>query len=120
MLLESGAGEASDIERATEDSHGLGLFVRALVGLDREAAIEAFGAFLDGTKFNSVQIRFINLIVEELTANGVMEPARLYESPFTDHAPHGPGVFFPDADVDTIVGILRAVTSNAMPAGDAA
>jgi hypothetical protein len=23
----------------------------------------------------------------ELTANGVMEPARLYESPYTDHTP---------------------------------
>jgi hypothetical protein len=37
----------------------------------REAAVEAFGAYLDGTKFGVDQIRFINLIVNELTANGL-------------------------------------------------
>ena len=38
MLAESGIGAAEDIERAAAESHGLGLFVRSLVGLDREAA----------------------------------------------------------------------------------
>jgi type I restriction enzyme R subunit len=115
MLIDSGAGEASDIDRAKEDAHGLGLFIRSLIGLDREAAIEAFGGFLDGTRFNADQIRFVNLIVDELTANGVMEPARLYESPFIDSAPHGPDTVFAEAEVDTIVGILRTVQANATP-----
>ena len=35
---------AADIDQAKEQSHGLGLFIRSLVGLDREAALEAFGA----------------------------------------------------------------------------
>ena len=43
MLIDSGTGEAADIAQAKEQSHGLGLFVRSLVGLDREAAVEAFG-----------------------------------------------------------------------------
>jgi type I restriction enzyme R subunit len=120
MLLDSGAGEASDIDRAKEDAQGLGLFIRSLIGLDREAAIEAFGEFLDGTRFSADQIRFVNLIVDELTANGVMEPARLYESPFVDNAPHGPDTVFPEADVDTIVAILRTVKANAVPEGGAA
>lgn len=30
---------------------GLGLFIRSLVGLDRQAAAEAFGAYLYGAKF---------------------------------------------------------------------
>jgi hypothetical protein len=38
MLIESGAGTEQDIARAREEAHGLGLFVHALVGLDREAA----------------------------------------------------------------------------------
>ena len=33
-----------DIRRAAEDAHGLGLFVRSLVGMDREAAKEALAA----------------------------------------------------------------------------
>ena len=85
MLLDSGAGDAATIDQAKKESHGLGLFIRSLVGLDREAPSKPFGTYLDGTKFTAEQIRFINLIVNELTANGVMEPARLYESPYTDH-----------------------------------
>jgi type I restriction enzyme R subunit len=115
MLIDSGTGEAVDIAQAIEQSQGLGLFVRSLVGLDREAAVEAFGAYLDGTKFSADQIRFINLIVNELTANGVVEPARLYESPYTDHAPTGPDTVFPDADVFNIVDILNRVKANAAP-----
>ncbi len=60
------------------------------------------------------------LIVNELTANGVMEPARLYESPYTDHAPTGPESVFPEADVDTIVDILNTVKANALPIDGAA
>ena len=41
LLAESGVGGAADIERAKADSHGLGLFIRSLVGLDRETAKEA-------------------------------------------------------------------------------
>jgi len=115
MLLDSGAGEAAYIAQAKEESHGLGLFIRSLVGLDHHAALEAFAGYLDGTQFTAEQIRFINLIVDELTANGVMEPARLYESPYTDHTPTGPESVFPDADVDNIVHILNTVKANAAP-----
>ncbi|WP_102142714.1 DEAD/DEAH box helicase family protein [Mycobacterium hubeiense] len=120
MLIESGTGEQADIELAKEQSHGLGLFVRSLVGLDREAAVEAFGSYLDGSRFTADQIRFIELIVTELTANGVVEPVRLYESPYTDHAPTGPDDVFPEADVDNIVTILNTVKANAAPEGGAA
>ncbi len=78
------------------------------------------GRYLDGTKFTADQIRFINLIVDELTANGVMEPARLYESPYTDHAPTGPESVFAEADVDSIVDILNTVKANAVPTDGAA
>jgi type I site-specific restriction endonuclease len=106
--------------QAKEESHGLGLFIRSLVGLDRQAAIEAFGTFLDNTKFTAEQVRFIHLIVDELTDNGVMEPARLYESPYTDNAPTGPESVFAEADVDGIVGILDTVRANALPTDGAA
>ena len=66
------------------------------------------------------QIHFINLIINELTANGVMEPARLYESPYTDRAPTGPEAVFTESDVDSIVGILKIVRANAMPTDGAA
>lgn len=115
MLIDSGAGQPDVIARATEQSHGLGLFIRSLVGLDRAAAVEALGGFLDGTKFSVDQIRFVNLIVDELTDNGVMDPARLYESPYTDYAPTGPETMFGEDHVEGIVAVLRTVKSNALP-----
>lgn len=115
MLLESGAGTETDIAKAREEAHGLGLFVRSLVGLDREAATAAFDRYLSDTSFTTNQLRFVQLIVEELTANGVMEVARLYESPFTDHAPAGPDTFFSDEQVDGIVKILDDVRTHALP-----
>ncbi|OBF95116.1 hypothetical protein A5790_01870 [Mycobacterium sp. 852002-51152_SCH6134967] len=68
-----------------------------------------------GIKFNANQLHFIGLLVEELTANGVMEAARLYESPFSDYASTGPESMFSEADVDNIVGILNTVRANALP-----
>ena len=46
MLAESGVGGADEIELARTACHGLGLFVRSLVGMDREAAKAAFAGFL--------------------------------------------------------------------------
>ncbi|MFN8228342.1 MAG: DEAD/DEAH box helicase family protein [Mycobacterium sp.] len=120
MLIDSGAGEAADIARAAEESHGLGLFIRSLVGLDHHAALDTFATYLDGAKFTAEQIRFIHLIIDELTTNGVVEAARLYESPYTDHAPTGPESVFAEGDVDAIVEILDTVRANAIPAGGAA
>jgi type I restriction enzyme R subunit len=115
MLLDSGAGDDDAIAQAREEAHGLGLFIRSLVGLDRQAAMEAFGDFLGGTQFNANQIHFVNLIVDELTTNGVVEPARLYEPPYTDLTARGPEALFSEQQVNNIVSILDAVRANAAP-----
>ena len=98
-----------------EESHGLGLFIRSLVGLDRVAATEALSRYLDDTTYSAQQLRFVNLIVQHLTDNGVMEARRLYESPFTDTAPHGPDTIFTDDEVDGIITILDDVRAHAAP-----
>ena len=108
-----------DIVWVTERAGDLGPFIRSLVGLDRAAATEAFAAYLDESRFSVEQVRFVTLIVDELTANGLMEPARLYESPYIDHAPTGPDYLFPDTQVDAIVDILREVKATALGPGAA-
>ncbi|MFZ3004191.1 MAG: DEAD/DEAH box helicase family protein [Undibacterium umbellatum] len=105
MLLEAG-GSQELINEAKEQSHGLGIFIRSLVGLDREYAKEALSQFIVGTTVNANQIEFIDLVVNYLIENGVMEPDRLYESPFTDINPQGPDGVFPSAKVDQLVSVL--------------
>ena len=95
-------------------SAGLGLFVRSLVGLDREAAMQAFSEFINQTTATPNQIEFIQLIVEELTQNGVMEPTRLFESPFTDLDAQGPVGVFPPATVHQLVGVLVQIKERAV------
>ncbi|MDZ5447377.1 DEAD/DEAH box helicase family protein [Micromonospora sp. 4G57] len=119
MLAASGGG-TEDIDQARRSAHGLGLFIRSLVGLDREAATEAFGEFLAGRTLTANQINFVNLIITHLTQNGVMEPERLYESPFSEIAPHGPDSIFPSADVDRLITILNSVRDTAAPAAEVA
>lgn len=67
MLVESGLGGPEEVRRAADESNGLGLFVRSLVGLDRSAAKDAMAAFLSETSHSANQIEFVNLIVDHLT-----------------------------------------------------
>jgi type I restriction enzyme R subunit len=113
MLLEAGVGAAEELARVSAESHGLGLFVRSLVGLERDAASEAFSQFLNGTTYTRAQIDFVWTIVTDLTENGVMDAGRLYEPPFTDHAPQGPEDLFSGADIDELVAVLDAVNRSA-------
>ena len=87
MLVESGFGKTDELRRAAEESHGLGLFVRSLVGMDRSAAKDAMRSFLAGKSLSANQIEFVNLVVDHLTEHGTVAPDRLYESPFTDITP---------------------------------
>ena len=112
MLLEAG-GSPELIKTASEQSHGLGVFIRSLVGLDREAAILAFSEFTTGSTVTANQIEFIELIVQELTQNGVMEVKRLYETPFVDVSPMGPEGIFPSAKVDQILQVLAEIRQRA-------
>ncbi len=116
MLTESDVGGAEDIQRAAEESHGLGLFVRSLIGLDRQAAKEALAGFLTGKSLGANQIEFVNLIVDHLTEHGVMDAAMLYESPFTDLTPRGPDGMFTSAEIDQLITTIDRIRANAIAA----
>lgn len=64
----------------------LGEFVREIVGLDMNAAKEAFAQYLNDASLDSRQIYFVNQIVEYIIHNGMMKDLSvLQEAPFTDH-----------------------------------
>jgi len=116
LLAESGAGGPEDIRRAAEDAQGLGLLVRSLVGMDRAAAKEALAQFTNGRTLTANQLEFVNLIVDHLTEHGVVDAARLYESPFTDRTPHGPDALFEANELDELMQALQAVRATAVVA----
>ncbi len=116
ILGESGIGAPEDIRRAAEESQGLGLFVRSLVGLDRQAAKEAMAGFLSGKSLGANQIEFVNLIVDHLTVHGVMNAAMLYESPFTELTPRGPDGLFSSTQVDQLLAAIEQVRQTAIAA----
>jgi type I restriction enzyme R subunit len=112
MFVAESVGSPEDLERVRSEG-GLGLFVRSLVGLDREAAKQALAGFVSGRTLSANQIEFIDLIIDYLTDRGVMDPRRLYESPFTDVDDQGVSGVFTPSEVKIIVDTLAQVKAKA-------
>ena len=89
----------------------LGEFVREIVGLDMNAAKEAFSEYLTGANLDSRQIYFVNQIVEYIVRNGMMKDfSVLQEPPFTDRG----SVVEVFTDMSVWLGIKRVIdTINA-------
>lgn len=85
-------------------------FIRSLVGLERAAAQAAFNGALAGKTLSAQQIRFVEMIVDHLTATGRMEPDLLYKPPFTDTAPNGVSDVFGATEVSHIIAALEDFT----------
>lgn len=62
------------------------------------------------------QIEFVDLIIDHLTEQGVMDPARLYENPFTDLDDKGGNGVFAPAEVTSLVEALARIEANAAAA----
>lgn len=111
--LAKAGGSPALIQKAAQDSLGLGIFIRSLVGMERDAVAAAFSGLLAGSAATPDQIEFIQLVIEELTANGAMDAQRLYESPFLDISPQGPEALFPAAELDLMVQTLQGLARRA-------
>ncbi|MEK5759875.1 DEAD/DEAH box helicase family protein [Acinetobacter variabilis] len=92
----------------------LPLFIRSLVGLDRQAVQQAFSKYLQGSTYNEKQIRFIEMIVEHLTIRGTLESSQLYEPPFNQIHYEGIDGVFGDAEADNIFGVVEAFNESAV------
>ena len=83
-ILWSDVGTRQDYE-AECGQKPLGEFVREIVGMDMNAAKNAFAEYLAGVNLDSRQIYFVNQIVEYIVKNGVMKDLSVLQGPpFTD------------------------------------
>lgn len=96
---------------------GLGLFVRTLCGLDRQAAQQAFEGFIAGKQLSAAQLDFVKLIIDVVIKRGVLDVGDLYEvgSPFYDRAPGGPDDLFTLEQIDDLKIVFIGLHSTAKP-----
>lgn len=91
---------------ARSEAPSLAHFVRGLVGLDRSAAQSAFSELLNDRSLTPPQIRFVEMVIDQLTARGVMEASALYEPPFSNLHDGGPDALF-DGKENVIKGLFE-------------
>ncbi|MFC3891409.1 DEAD/DEAH box helicase family protein [Lentzea rhizosphaerae] len=116
IFIESGIGTEAEIDQVKANSGGLGVFLRSITGLDREAAAAAFSKFQEGKTFTSAQLRFVNQLIDYLAHNGSITVDVFYRSPFNSIAPGGPEDIFVEVDIEAMIHTIHAVNSTAIPA----
>ena len=96
-LIEIGEEEGKTLLTHLLEQHhapSLPWFVRTMVGMDRSAAQAAFARYLNERRLTTPQIRFIEMVIDQLTSRGVMTAAALYEPPFSNLHAGGPDELF--------------------------
>ena len=121
-LVEIGEGDGETLLESLlvrSESPSLAHFVRSLVGMDRTAAQSLFSEFLGDRSLTPSQIRFVEMVIEQLTARGIMDASALYEPPFSDLHAEGPDVLFVDKEkvIEGIFEKLKEATSGLAEAG---
>ena len=96
------------------EAPSLAHFVRNMVGMDRAAAQRAFSRFLSDQSLTPPQIRFVEMVIDQLTARGVMEASALYEPPFSNLHAGEPEELFggKESVIEGIFDTLTAVQSG--------
>lgn len=113
MLFEQGSiGTKEEFTKAYGEQP-LGKFIRSIVGVDIEAANLAFAGILTNQTLNAQQIRFINEIINYLNVKGIIEPSKLFESPFTDINSNGVSGLFDDNIASNIISLIETINHNA-------
>jgi len=107
-------GTAADLYKELGQVKPLGEFIRSLLGLDVNAAKEAFAEFLNKRVLQPDHIYFINSLIDYLAHNGVIDRRMLFEKPFTERHHQGiVGVFREEAQVHDLFRIIDQISENA-------
>ena len=106
----------SEIEKISSvygKNESFGIFIRSLVGLDREAINREFSEFLNTEKFNSNQIELINLIIENIVKYGAYSKNEIPKLSNDILGKSIFNIFTNENDLQKIVDIINKINSNA-------
>lgn len=113
MLFSAQNRTKEEFERVFGKEKPLGVFIRELMGLDVNAAKEAFAELQGVTTLNPDQMHFINMIIEFFSTNGYMDPAMLFQAPFTTLNSASIFGFFEEDEAANIINIIKKINHNA-------
>ncbi len=109
MLFSSQVVESQDLfNQVFGQNVNLKLFIRRIIGLDSNVVQQTFAKYLETANFTTNQISFVETIIDYLIQNGTMNPAVLYEAPFTDIHSEGLEGIFDDNQADEIVYLVQS------------
>ncbi|MDO1450344.1 DEAD/DEAH box helicase family protein [Rhodocytophaga aerolata] len=109
-------GTKEDFQKEFGTDKPISVFIRNLVGLDVNAAKNAFSEFLSAGNLRADQIKFIDTIISHLSVNGIIDRSMLFEPPFTDINSNGVQGVFPQDDVQRLLKIIDTINGNAVVA----
>ena len=105
--------EIQKISNIYGQNESFGIFIRSLVGLDREAISKEFSEFLNTEKFNSNQIELINLIIENIVKYGAYSKNEIPKLSNDILGTSISNIFTDNNDLQKIVNIIDKINSNA-------
>lgn len=111
-ILWAELGTKEDYEREYKDLPVTKL-VRKVVGLDQEAANEAFMVFLQENRLNVNQLRFVKLVIDYVVKNGIIEKSVLQEEPFRSVGSITELFSNNLDDARAIIGVIDTINKNA-------
>ena len=114
MLFADGGGVPKKDYEANYGDKPVGLLVRSIVGLNRNAAKQAFAEFLEKSPLHPDQISFLNEVVEYLVQNGVMEPKEMFDAPFTHYHHMGLSGVMGEKVAKKVVKLVKKINKNAL------
>lgn len=113
MILSMDGSMSKEALERTLDGQPLGRFIRSIIGLEINAAKEAFSDFLTSSKLTADQQTFINRIIDFLSVKGTVDGKMLFDVPFTEINHEGITGVFPIEQATKVIGILAKINETA-------
>lgn len=117
LIISLNSDMTKEVFEKTLEGQSFGQFIRSIIGLDINAAKEAFSSFLNGAHLNADQQTFINRIIDFLEVKGTIDRKMLFDSPFTEINHEGLLGVFQLEQATSVLNIVDRINENVTKVG---